>query len=549
MKFERPFLNMSQGNSVRDAWFAIDHVYRSLYERHRLRENALSQGLLANPMSSATYDDYGEYINVLAQEIAQGLNDTFAYPIRHPQLVTLYSQDEVGHPNTQGNQGELVLTHGVTQAFSLFCAYITMQAQLAGVRPAMLFPTPTYGLFSETLVRPGLASPAAQRDENGRYIYTPEVEQHLQRGVFPIFIQRLPDGRVNSADVREALAWVSRHQGDYSPPLVVVGYYDSNPNNPTGHVRGDSETQQLAEVFSEHNATAPTFYLGGDEIWTAHLVPIDDIVYYGTQYDKQGYEDFGLFCKHMTTPTVLMYGPSKTGAAQHRVGAMLAPSAIAKVIRKYQFDSHYLCGLEQFLLLEAFVSTRRPELGAQREWHLRRTSEEHRLSGAFLKALINGNASSQEVARWSDIYQRSMPSVGIEDVNHMHELLTRGIPGIRDLSDPASGFFHVIDVTNWKNHHPQCLKDPIRDSNDVWRWCDSEFNMVFGTGNYFDFGLFRNHPRFGMEHDHFPTNEERLLIRLTTSFPLSVMLEVARRLNAANRQAQTQQGRLSLAEG
>ena len=33
----------------------------------------------------------------------------------------------------------------------------------------------------------------------------------------------------------------------------IVGYYDSNPNNPTGHIRNASETRALAKVFTRHN--------------------------------------------------------------------------------------------------------------------------------------------------------------------------------------------------------------------------------------------------------------------------------------------------------
>ncbi len=164
--------------------------------------------------------------------------------------------------------------------------------------PIIVTPVPTYGLFLETA---------------------------KQMGFEVLEVQREDDGSVSPDRLREGLDKIDR-----MPNKRASIYYDSNPNNPTGHIREEQETADLAEVIASMSEKLKDemFHVkrkvDNDDFVKAlsfdgGITIVDDMIYLGTELVKK--EPFSFVDIESTSQdTFILAGISKIGLAALRGG-------------------------------------------------------------------------------------------------------------------------------------------------------------------------------------------------------------------------------------
>ncbi len=112
------------------------------------------------------------------------------------------------------------------------------------LKPVILMPIPTYGFFMLQPEREGIEIVTIERPLDGKGHITPEL-------------------------LKKALIET------YEKGQRVIAYYDSNPNNPLGIIRGEEETRALAKVFRD----VKPYYQRDDELalekWQETQEPIE----------------------------------------------------------------------------------------------------------------------------------------------------------------------------------------------------------------------------------------------------------------------------------
>jgi aspartate/methionine/tyrosine aminotransferase len=343
---------------------------------------------------------------------------------------------------------------GTTEAYELVIRLLAQDLKkrmaLTGetIKPVIVMPVPTYGLFFNSAREWGFELAFIERDMD-------EKDPAKYGGVDP---QKLA-----------ALLADLDAQGKR-----VIAYYDSNPNNPLGCIRGRAETAALMSVISRHSAQQREHDNEDDKklvedikrrggTWKdmTHLTSwhgpasrirvIDDIVYDGLEYAGQpkgcGFaelEDDAWGSPAHDTFTIA--GPSKAGLVNLRAGIIISHGDALK-LRSMQHSTSYSSSSVALHAVHAYFSNNEPFI-SQRKKHLDRMNAQHQFGGQFMKALIDGFDSVPDLTAHSRSRMvRLLARTDNISEGEARNRLARGIKGIRVITTPQAGFFHLIDFS------------------------------------------------------------------------------------------------------
>lgn len=325
---------------------------------------------------------------------------------------------------------------------------------IAPIRPAILMPVPTYGHFIWVL------------NQN------PELGKQVE--IIPINRDPLNDWCVDTNHMIETI------KKSIADDKRIIAYFDSNPNNPTGHVRDREETKRIGDVISDLNE----FYMCQDStvdkenisetkpkdteesflsslfaarskmFWngpSANVHIIDDMVYDGLQYDSsQSHCTFSEVMDKYKYCITLM-GTSKNGLASMRAGLIIATSNIMNDLRNMDRNSNYVASDMTLNILSLFFNNS-AEREQKRLAYQKKAITHYRFAGQFVKALINGidsvltDLSKSDAKRMHDIL-RATQNLTAEEAR---TVLKSGIKGIKISTNPQAGFFHLLDFSGLK---------------------------------------------------------------------------------------------------
>lgn len=376
---------------------------------------------------------------------------------------------------------------GTTEAYDLIVRTLAedfkKHAQETGdpLKPVIIMPVPTYGFFFN--------SPRAL-------------------GVETVFIKRDMDkgGRLDPEKLKTLLLNL-KNEGKQA-----IAFYDSNPNNPLGHVRGREETAQIAQVIMEYNDIRRQHSndldnkrfqeikrRGGDtkellsiEYWSgpaSSMRIIDDMVYDGLQYEGQqqpcGFAQIpGNAWGSPADLTFTIMGPSKAGLANLRAGIVISENDIT-ALRNTQLSSSYSSTDLAAHAVHAFFSDREP-FADMRKKHLKRMNAEHQFRGRLMKALIDGIGAVPDATQ-KDFRKmvRLLSKARNMSPAQARARLQRGIDGITVTTTPQAGFFHLLDFSGLKDRiylhkATTCYGEEKAPVPLPFKGCD-DIKNVFGT--------------------------------------------------------------------
>lgn len=412
---------------------------------------------------------------------------------------------------------------GTTEAYNLVIQLLAddvraqNQKYQRGLKPVILMPIPTYGFFMQQPEREGIEVVTIERPLDGKGHITPEI-------------------------LKKALIET------YEKGQRVIAYYDSNPNNPLGIIRGEAETRALADVFQavkpyyrqddalalqkwqetqepiETEMLGQTFKTKRGRLWdgpASRIRIIDDIVYDGLEYgDKKPFAFAQI--PQMYKDTFTLAGPSKAGLVNLRGGVVIGHDKDICEIEKRRVEYNYFPARPTLAAMEAFYSPAEKFADA-RARHLARMNKEHRFRGLFMKALINGintldEASDDDKRKIIGVYAR-LEECGIKAAR---AALEEGIKNVKVITAPESGFFHLVDFSAWRGGR----FTSARNSWDKDKTFESYYDLINILSDEENIGL-ASAGWMGLPGD-------TLVTRATFAAPLEDILEYTKRLRRAS---------------
>ncbi len=403
------------------------------------------------------YDNYG----TVAHHMAEQIMDFFD---RELGIV---------RPNWSGvGLDSYAYTNGITEGYdgllNIFAKETEQYNRLTkqNLKPAIIMPIPTYGIF---------------------------FAQPEKFGIEVIKLQREEDGSVDPEKLLELLR-AENKAGKHH----IVGYYDSNPNNPTGHIRDAAETQALADVFIRYNdyisyqkdkmtkTMKNPLYRELRELPNTIKV-IDDMVYLGLEYDGRKAAAF-MSIEEMYDNTIILAGGSKIGLTGLRTGIMIGSEHYIKKYKEDRALRQYFPSTVNMHALTPTFPTKAEHLKMRTD-HLHQLNAVHLFSGKLMKALINGiddvDTTSAERKKMISHVARAR-NIGLVEAKKQ---LQDGILGINVTTTPQAGFFHMLDFSAFKGHH---IKENIRYGDkyeigklkDEWdlKWMHRDVGLQFCSG-------------------------------------------------------------------
>lgn len=362
---------------------------------------------------------------------------------------------------------------------------------LKPIRPVILMPMPTYGHF----------------------IWLLNSNPELGKKVEIIPINRNPSNNwcVDTTHMIEVI------KQTITDDKRVIAYFDSNPNNPTGHVRNRDETKRIGDIISALNELYSRQDSGTEKQYasvpinieatrlqsaqspnkklhwkgpSANVHIIDDMVYDGLQYDSsQSHCTFSEVMDEYEYCITLM-GPSKNGLASLRAGLIVTPSNIMKDLRNMDRDSNYVASEMTLNVLTLFFNST-AEREQKRRAYQQKAVTHYRFAGLFMKALINGidsvqaDLSKSEQRRMHDVL-RSTQNLTAEEAR---TALKSGINGLNIATTPQAGFFHLLDFSGLKGREFPVQKNWganykfLESEYDFTDLCH-EMELGLATGSY-----------------------------------------------------------------
>ena len=341
---------------------------------------------------------------------------------------------------------------GTTEAYNLVIRLLAddvreeNRSRSRNIKPAILMPVPTYGFFTNPAMREGIEVISINRD--------------------------METGQITAQQLKDAILKAD------ADGFRIVAYFDSNPNNPLGTIRNEAQTRELADVF----LAARRFYQKKDDdalkAWQETQAPIktkmfdkeyeikpghvwngpasririiDDMVYDGLEYGDRKAFAFAQI-PEIYKDTFTLAGPSKAGLVSVRGGIVIGHDRDITSIEKMRMENNYFPPRPTLAAMEAFYSMKEP-FKAAREHHMARLNRDHRMRGLFMKALINGidtvdEATADDKKKIISTYAR-LEGCSRKDAI---DALRKDIPGIRVVSRPEAGFFHMIDFSALHGH-------------------------------------------------------------------------------------------------
>ncbi|MCD8562778.1 MAG: aminotransferase class I/II-fold pyridoxal phosphate-dependent enzyme [Alphaproteobacteria bacterium] len=231
-----------------------------------------------------------------------------------------------------------------------------------------------------------------------------------------------------------------------------MAYYDSNPHNPLGLIRGGKETEKLADLMAHHSEQNEKRdyddgYFGGRQDPITRIRLIDDVVYNGLEYKGSekpvSFAQVGAGLRN----TFVLAGISKVGLVSLRGGLVIGKSSEIHELRLIQRTLSYVPPAPAMHALSAYFNDAAPFAG-WRDSHLKKLNAAHEFSGKFMKALINGlgDAGSVSAAEEKKMIKLLMSHADLSD-GKAQARLARGVKNVRVITSPHAGFFHMLDFS------------------------------------------------------------------------------------------------------
>lgn len=398
----------------------------------------------------------------------------------------------------------IVPTTGITEAFEMTLRVLSDNvanyAKRTGetLQPALIMPAPTYGMFRDTAECLGYKIITIQREKDKNW--------HL-----------------DPAQLVAALKDIRRSEN-----LHPTAFFDSNPHNPTGIVRGRKETIALAQIFHSFNKSFKQQRRGPKKRWhrwVPDLYVIDDMAYLGTEYGSVKPLSFSAI-PELHHHTFLMLGLSKIGLAGLRAGLVIVPnpphsSFYLCEIQKMEFSRRFFLASPSLQALKFCFSDNARHITTRQNF-ITDLARDHAFCGLLMKALING---IEDVAV-SDFDREKMIRI-VADVRNTNrqdaiDILKLGVLGARVTTTPEAGFFHLIDFSALRG---STYQNALTDSDII------KINDEFAIHKVFSkWGLgFASGERIGFDR-------EDMVVRVSYAFLPEEIVRICHRLEMVCRQ-------------
>ncbi len=379
---------------------------------------------------------------------------------------------------------------GVTRAFDNILGNIVSEFEVTqniktelGLKQsgAILVPVPTYGLF----------------------LY--HLEQTLEdKDITIIPVRRHDNGAVDQTSLEMNIAQCRENN------IRIIGYYDCNPQNPTGYIREREETEKIAKILMKERARQTRADINAlndldrEEIKNCpetnkkvvrlltslldkpqgNLIIIDDMAYEGLELTgKKKPYSFGQVSTEVAQQTAILKGISKIGMPGIRIGLTIAhPELIENLTEKQLFTEFTANSLGVDILAARFGSTHKKEFRN----HLKRLRRIHAQKAAYIQAFFRGLDNAEDLSEFqkSQLIKKYARTANIP-VTTAKERLHSGLPNFRVPDGPECGFFQrvycdalqgrLITVKFQQNTHGP-VPYRIYDSNDLY-WVFKSFNI------------------------------------------------------------------------
>jgi len=279
----------------------------------------------------------------------------------------------------------------------------------------ILVPGPSYGLFTIRAERAGAEVEIIPLEKEDNYLVNPEK-------------------LANTIDeINNALQRIYQKRRGYVPR--VVAFLNANPNNPTGKVMGEKETElltQISQVCLERG-----------------VFVIDDLIYRDITFDGNNLAKPISTIPGMFRNTITLFGLSKSyGLASLRAGFIVADEIIIReVINRIFQEMDSSPDIVGRALMGAFNATEERNLVYDQYFTKLRKEYVYRYS--ILKTLVEGIDSITNF----DIKEKVKDTIKkyIKDKHKLNRVL-QGLPYVhipKNL-EPEAGFFAILDFTELK---------------------------------------------------------------------------------------------------
>lgn len=384
------------------------------------------------------------------------------------------------------------------------------------IKPVILMPIPTYGHFLREM----------------------EYGHDFQNKIECVTLLRDPkqNWAVDLDNLKETIRTLAE-QGKR-----VIAYFDSNPNNPTGYVRGQKETEALGRLLMQ----VSDYYERADELppqeptnrdlfenissfddirylppskqqWrgpSRRITLIDDMVYDGLTYD--GSEKPVAFSQALPEckDWVVLTGPSKNGLAALRAGLVVAANnELINIMREQDTATGYCASEITMSVLSHFFNNEAQQKNLRDDYQ-KNASDYYAFASQFMKAMVNGLPEIEDEVSAPNLrkmryYIRKTAGLSYSESTRF---LDGGIDGLKITTSPQAGFFHLLDGKGLKGKGTPFFR-PFCDERDMDDMAERH-HLHIASGNYTGLPI------------------KDCTQRLTCALPPQKLVEVALRLRA-----------------
>ena len=271
---------------------------------------------------------------------------------------------------------------------------------------------PNYGLFTIRAERAGAEVEILPLEKEDNFLVNPEKLA------------------TKIDDINDSLQKVYNRRKGYVPR--VVAFVNANPNNPTGKVMGEKQTDLLKEI--------------GEVCLKRGVFVIDDLVYRDITFDENNIAKPLASIPGMFRNTISLFGLSKSyGLASLRAGFVVADEIIIReIINRIFQEMDSSPDIVGRALIGAFNTTEKRDIVYKE--YFTELREKYIYKYNLLKALVNG-INCVDINYKEEIYNNVKNILGNEA-----DTILKGLPYVDFPSnlEVESGFFALLDFTKIK---------------------------------------------------------------------------------------------------
>lgn len=299
---------------------------------------------------------------------------------------------------------------------------------------------PNYGLFTIRAERAGAEVEILPLEKEDNYLVNP---------------QKLAD---KIDDINESLQKIYNRRKGYVPR--VVAFLNTNPNNPTGKVMGEKQSELLREI--------------GEVCLKRGAFLIDDLVYRDITFDKDNLAKPIATIPGMFRNTISLFGLSKSyGLASLRAGFVVADEIIIReVVNRIFQEIDSSPDIVGRALAGAFNTTKERDLEYDKYFTELRNIYVYKYN--LLKALVDG-IDSVDPSLKDTIYNKVSGLLKDET-----EEILKGLLNVNIVLEPESGFFVLLDFTKIKGMRYN--NEEINTERDLLNFFYKEHRIRFLVG-------------------------------------------------------------------